>query len=139
MKKEPIQDLAHKIGEELAAARRALGITQEQASERIGITVEYYARIERGQSRPSLPVFSRIAVAMNVSADVLLGLAETMEQPNRAPPAWFEPPKEEENRQLQRVMRRLRQIPPEFVTVVDGLVRQLERFLEQQRKKGPPS
>ena len=133
MKKERSQELAKEIGTSIAAARRTLGITQEEASERIEITVEYYARIERGQSLPSLSTFARIAVAMNISADVLLGLV-AMQEGNRALPPWFELPKQEETKQLQRLFRRLRQIPPELLTIVDTLVRQLERFLEKQRK-----
>ncbi|WP_428268672.1 helix-turn-helix domain-containing protein [Haliangium sp.] len=135
MKKERAQELANTIGVHIGNARRALGITQEEASERIGITVEYYARIERRQALPSLQVFAQIAAVLNVSSDILLGFDPTSPDPARAAPPWFELPEPDESKELQRLIRRLRRLPPEVVTAVDAVAKQLERFIDKQRQK----
>jgi transcriptional regulator with XRE-family HTH domain len=68
------------IGEAARAARKALGLTLEQVAEKVEITVEFYARIERGKSLPSLETLCRIAKALDVEVARLLGLEE-MEGP----------------------------------------------------------
>jgi transcriptional regulator with XRE-family HTH domain len=137
MKKQRAQKLARTIGARVRRIRESLGITQDEASERIGITVEYYARIERGKSLPSLLTFAQIAVALDVSADALIGRIDTKDRPAEAPPAWFAPPDQEESPQLRRLHRRLRRGPPELVAAVDAVLKQLERFIAGKRKKRP--
>jgi transcriptional regulator with XRE-family HTH domain len=67
------RDLAQKIGSVARAARKARGLTQEDAAERLGLTAEFYARIERGYSLPSTVSFAQMVTALDVSADVLIG------------------------------------------------------------------
>lgn len=129
------QELARTIGKQLAKARSALGLTQEEAAERIGITVEYYARMERGQAMPSLHTFAQITIALEVSSESLLGLGEITPRAIEAPPAWFSVPQTEDSKQLRRLFRRLRRVPPEIIKSVEGVVKELERFLDRQRKK----
>lgn len=136
MKKPRAQELAQTIGAHVRRVRESLGITQDEASERIGITVEYYARIERGKSLPSLLTFSQIAVALDVSADFLIGRSNAADRAAAAPPIWFAQP-DGESKQLRRLYRRLRRVPPEVVAAVDAVLKQLERFLARQRKKAP--
>jgi transcriptional regulator with XRE-family HTH domain len=136
MKNEQTRELARTIGKQIAKARRALDITQEEAAERIGITVEYYARLERGQSLPSLFTFGQLAVALEVSTDSLMALGDIEPRPIDAPPSWFSAPRTEESQQLKRLFRRLRRVPPEVVAVVEAVVKQLEHFIDTQRKKG---
>ncbi len=136
MKDQRTQELARTIGKQIAKARRALGITQEEAAERIGITVEYYARLERGQSLPSLLTFAQLSVALEVSAESLMNLGDVTARPVEAPPPWYLPPQTEESKQLRRLFRRLRSLPPELVAAAESVVKQLERFIDKQRKKG---
>lgn len=136
MKDQRTQELARTIGKQIAKARRALGITQEEAAERIGITVEYYARLERGQSLPSLLTFAQMSVALEVSAESLMSLGDVTARPIAAPPPWYLAPRTDESKQLSRLFRRLRGLPPELVAAAESVVKQLERFLDKQRKKG---
>jgi transcriptional regulator with XRE-family HTH domain len=66
-------DLAHTIGNVARAARQARGLTLEDAAERLGVTAEFYARIERGYSLPSTASLAQMVTALDVSADVLIG------------------------------------------------------------------
>jgi transcriptional regulator with XRE-family HTH domain len=65
--------LKEAIGRGVYQARKALKLTQEAAAERIGVRPDFYARIERGATMPSLRTLTRMVWALDASADVLLG------------------------------------------------------------------
>ena len=67
-------ELAIVIGRAMRQARHALGLTQEQLAEKLELSVEFCARIERGTSLPSLKTFVRLAAALQVDPNTLLGL-----------------------------------------------------------------
>jgi transcriptional regulator with XRE-family HTH domain len=67
------RDLAQTIGKVARAARKARRLTLEDAAERLGLTAEFYARIERGYSLPSTASLAQMVTALDVSADVLIG------------------------------------------------------------------
>ena len=73
--KERNKELAKSIGRAARAARDALGITQEVAADRVQLSVEFYARIERGNSMPSVPTLARLATVLKVSADIMLDIS----------------------------------------------------------------
>ncbi len=56
----------------LAALRKENGFTQQQMADKIGMHVSQLKRYESGASQPTIEVFRRIALALNVSADMLL-------------------------------------------------------------------
>jgi transcriptional regulator with XRE-family HTH domain len=58
--------------ERLAALRKERAFTQQQMADKIGMHVSQLKRYEAGASQPTIDVFRRIAVALNVSADMLL-------------------------------------------------------------------
>lgn len=58
--------------ERLAALRKEFGFTQQQMADKIGMHVSQLKRYEAGSSQPTIEVFRRIALALNVSADMLL-------------------------------------------------------------------
>lgn len=58
--------------ERLAALRRDRGLTQQALAERVGIHVTLLRRYEAGRTQPGLDGLRRLAVALNISADVLL-------------------------------------------------------------------
>jgi transcriptional regulator with XRE-family HTH domain len=58
--------------ERLAALRKERGFTQQQMAEKIGMHVSQLKRYEAGSSQPTIEVFRRIVLALNVSADTLL-------------------------------------------------------------------
>jgi transcriptional regulator with XRE-family HTH domain len=56
----------------LAALRKEFGFTQQQIADKIGMHLSPLKRYEAGASQPTIDVFRRIALALNISADVLL-------------------------------------------------------------------
>ena len=64
--------LASTIGKNLRATRSRMGLTQEQTAERVGITIEFYGRMERGQALPSLKTLVRMADIMKTTPNGLL-------------------------------------------------------------------
>lgn len=120
------QELAKRVGAAARQARKALGLTQEDAAERINVSVEYYARIERGNSLPSAPTLVRLAQALGVSLDALAGLhgAEGTD-PSWPPVAVVELI---DDPQLRRIVRRLRRVSPSVRHVVASLVKEMARL-----------
>jgi len=58
--------------ERLVELRKARALTQRQLSDQIGVHLNQVQRYESGASQPTLDVLRRLAVALGVSADVLL-------------------------------------------------------------------
>jgi len=58
--------------ERLATLRRARGMTQYALADAAGVNVSQIRRYEAGTSQPTLGVLRKLAVALNVSADLLL-------------------------------------------------------------------
>lgn len=61
-------DFSHR----LAALRKERGLTQAVFAERVGVHSSQLRRYESGGSQPSLEVLRKMALALSVSADVLL-------------------------------------------------------------------
>ncbi len=55
----------------LKKARQQLGLTQEQAAERAGISYSYYVKIENALQTPSLDTMIQICEAFHLSMDRL--------------------------------------------------------------------
>ena len=65
------------MGERIRDARMAAGMTQEQLSAATGLKQFHISRIERGDIKDVLgDTLARLAKALNVSADYLLGLTD---------------------------------------------------------------
>lgn len=120
MKKE----LAKSIGNAARQARKELELTQEDAAERIGVSVEFYARIERGNSLPSVPTLARIATTLGVSADVLLGreVFRGVDVPN-----WQPDPSLMEKPEIRRLLRLLRRSSPATLRLITMLIKEIEK------------
>jgi transcriptional regulator with XRE-family HTH domain len=63
-----------KVGDRLREARLALGKTQEQVALESKMNVTQYNGYERGRSRPAPATLKRIAEALQVTPEALLGL-----------------------------------------------------------------
>src|SRR5277367_1499727 len=63
---------APEFPELLARLRKERGLTQQALAEKVGVHVVQLRRYEAGASQPTLDVIRRIAVALSVSADLLL-------------------------------------------------------------------
>jgi transcriptional regulator with XRE-family HTH domain len=68
---------ASAFGERLTALRKARGLTQVQLAERIGSTQRAISRYETVADRAPAPVLARLAQALGVSTDELLGVKRT--------------------------------------------------------------
>lgn len=122
------KELAQSIGKAAREARKSLGLTQEDAAERIGVSAEFFARIERGHALPSVPTFAKIAGALGVSADVLLGLqTERSDRRGESMPSWSAAPPPD-SPEVRRLVRRLRSASPATLRLVTLLVKELERL-----------
>lgn len=55
------------LGKKIQRKRKALGLTQEDVAERVGISVAYMGFIEQGRYAPSLEVLEKIARALKSS------------------------------------------------------------------------
>lgn len=61
------------VGRAIRKRREQLGWTQQLAAERVGMSVEGYARIERGARMPGVDTFVRICRGLGASPNDLLG------------------------------------------------------------------
>jgi transcriptional regulator with XRE-family HTH domain len=110
--------LQENIGAGMRAARKAAGLTQEAAAARIGISVEFYARVERGNGLPSVDTLGKIVEQLDASAHGLLdveSLADLVPAiEDQGPPA------------LRRLHRLLQAAKPEHLAKVNALLDLLE-------------
>lgn len=119
------KELSKSIGTVAREARKALQLTQEDAAERINVSVEFYARIERGTSLPSIGTFARMVSALGVSADALLGRPGAAMESEPLALAWTPMPPSD-GPELRRLLRRLRKARPSTLRLVNMLVKELE-------------
>ncbi len=60
------------FAERLTVLRKQQGLTQQALADRVDIHVTLLRRYEAGKTQPNLDTLRRIALALNVSADLLL-------------------------------------------------------------------
>ncbi len=60
------------IGINIQAARKSLGLTQEQVAEILELSPNYYSQLERGVKKVSLTRLADIAIAFNVPLETLV-------------------------------------------------------------------
>lgn len=64
--------LSREIGGRIAKRRKALGLTQANLAERIGVDPESVSRFERGKHLPSLPTLANIAAQLGTPVAALM-------------------------------------------------------------------
>lgn len=57
-----------KVAKAIRSIRIAKQLTQAQVAEKAKINTNYYAKVERGEMKPSVEVYERIARALKVTA-----------------------------------------------------------------------
>ena len=77
--KAEAEQLRRALGRRIRAGREALGRSQEQLAEAVGVGAEMLSRYERGVKFPSHLTLVRLARALESSADALLGLSAPSE------------------------------------------------------------
>jgi transcriptional regulator with XRE-family HTH domain len=129
--------LATTIGGRTRSARVKLGLTQADAAERIGISTEFYARIERGGTMPSVPTLAKIAAALETSADELLELAGAGEYTHAS--RGTSPRLVLESAEMRRLLRRLRGAAPEtlrLLALVAKAIATPQRYRQTKSSRG---
>ena len=112
------------IGDALRLVRKQLRLTQEDVAERLEISVEFYARLERGNSGPSLRTLVKMADFFDISADELLGRGS--ERESGYVPAVFRAPRD--SPAARRLIRRFRKTSPAIQRVITEMLNTIERF-----------
>lgn len=69
---EDSKQLAKSISAVCRAARLEQGWSQEEVSKLLNVSVEFYARLERGSALPSVPTLARLGRVLRVSLDRLV-------------------------------------------------------------------
>ena len=64
------------FNENLKEARLKSGLSQKDLSENIGVAKSTYSLYESGKREPNVDTIKKIASALNISADTLLGIDE---------------------------------------------------------------
>jgi transcriptional regulator with XRE-family HTH domain len=129
----PDPNLRHTIGANARKARLRLELTQEDVAERLGLSTEVYGRLERGGMAPSVHTLRKLCLALNLQADVALGISDV------APPGGAEPPPHEpkpRSKHLQRILRRARKLTPQSQRLVAQLTDALPK--KSPSKPKPP-
>ena len=62
-------DLKEMIGSRIQEIRNKKGITQDQLSEKVGISSKYLSSIERGKENPTLNTILKLAQSLEVKPD----------------------------------------------------------------------
>lgn len=73
------------VAARLRASRKACGITQEQAAEKLGLKQPYINRYESGAVEPPLAVMLKLSEIYSVSVDWLLAGEESASRPRASP------------------------------------------------------
>ena len=115
--------LAATIGAASRRARTGEGLTQADVAEAVGLATEVYGRLERGKMLPSVPTLRKIATALSIPSDRMLGLtsSEGHRAAETASPALRDPP------ELRRLIRRLRRLDRRRLRIVSLLAAELGR------------
>ena len=99
------------IGENLRKYREANGLTQEELSEKVGISTSFYANIERGAKGISIFTLRELADVLQISADFLL----------------FE---DRQDTRLQNIQALLKNQPEQIVALIEQIIRLLIESLD---------
>ena len=59
-------DIKRSIGSQIQKIRKAKGLSQEELSEKVGLSSKYISSIERGNENPTLDTFIKLSRALNV-------------------------------------------------------------------------
>jgi len=82
------------LGERLSTVRERRGFTQVEVARRIRLPQQAISRLERGEwQHVRSDVLARLAIALDVSADVLLGLRNIADEADITQPAPPQPAK----------------------------------------------
>lgn len=62
------------IGNRMKVRRMELGLTQKELASEVKLSQNYLSELEKDKFNPTAPIIVRLAVALKMSADELLGI-----------------------------------------------------------------
>ena len=71
MRSLDVPGIRHRLGANMRRFRLAARLTQLQASERAGLDVRHWQKVERAQTNPGLTSIARVAFGLDVDISVL--------------------------------------------------------------------
>lgn len=107
------------LGPRIRASRKAMNVTQKEAARCIGISEEFYARVEKGHALPSVRTLKGIAKCFRVSPDYLIGLTDY-----RSPMPPLKPVKD--SRKIIEIVDKARN-DPELTRLLLALLKMCEK------------
>ena len=110
----PTQKARPAIGERIAQARQRVDISQRELADRMGITQQSVAALERRTSVPRSDTLQKLSAILNVSANELLGIEE--------PKATRSHPGGKLNQVFEAVAKLPRRQQTKIVEVVEALL-----------------
>ncbi|MBD3315200.1 MAG: helix-turn-helix domain-containing protein [Chitinivibrionales bacterium] len=116
------------IGHRIAQARKAKGFTQQMLADSIGVTQRVITYYERESQRIPATKLAEIALALDVSADELLGLKE-IKRPRGAPKKAY----------LKRKMRAVEQFDPKDQKTITNMIESLEKTYKYRDQRATQS
>jgi transcriptional regulator with XRE-family HTH domain len=126
------KELAVTMGHAARQARHARQLTQEQVAGQLGVSSEFYSRIERGLAHPSLETLLGMADVLGVSVDALLGL----DAEHAAARASFPLTSPDDPLLVRRLAAELQEAQPSVVRLVRSILGELEE-VDASRKRIP--
>ncbi len=109
------------FGQRLVALRKAAALTQQELADEVGVSRRMIAYYEGQSAHPPTTLLPALAQALHVSADALLGLAQTPKHNGRV----------RDNR-MQRRLQQIEGLPPEERRQIMQLV---DAFIERGQLK----
>lgn len=107
------------VGQRIARLRKEQGYTQQELADRIGITQTSVSDYETGRLRLNDELIVRFALALNVSADIILGLKDN---------------KRVETKPSLKIIRRLNKINTLPAAQQKALLKTIDMFLKAAGK-----
>jgi len=115
----------------LKPARHRAKLSQADVAERIGVALEVYGKIERGHMVPRVRTLIKLSRALNVSADVLLG----MESPDGTP-VVIRSKEDDLPPDTRPVLRSVRELKPEQIKlIIKTACHLIEAKAERRRRR----
>lgn len=119
--------LMRTIGRAARQARRARKLTQEDVADRVGVSTQFYGRIERGYALPSVTTLRRMLEVLDLRADELLGAIDLGDGGGGVNDAGASPSRDMDSPPVRRLMRFLRRASPVTIEVVEMLLDEIDR------------
>jgi transcriptional regulator with XRE-family HTH domain len=118
-----INDVCRRFGLHLRTSRRRMGYTQEQLADRLDLSANFIAHLERGSRKPSLDTLVALARFLEVPLEDFLKL-------DAAPAA-----SSKESPMVRRVCRMIKEAPESRVRLVASLLEEMPNPAPEPRPR----